>query len=365
MNDEFVYDTTLRDGEQMPGVVFSKDEKIELAKKMSEFGIGIIGLMPAVSDTEREVTEYLSNCGLQSQIIAATMMRKEHIDIAYDCGVQRIILFTSISDIHLNKKFRISREENLERSLRFVDYANEKDMTVDFAGEDSTRADMAYLIDFINNLDGRVNYFLACDTLGILTPSQTYDFIRNLKTETDCMIGLHIHNDFGQATANTLSGISAGADVFSGIFNGIGERAGNAAIEEVVLGLKYQYGKELDLKYDLLGDICSLVEKYSGIGLQKHKPISGDNAFSHESGIHVEGVIKHSMNYENFSPQEIGMHRRILFGKHSGTNSLKYLFMDRYTEEQYHEMLVEIKTNSIHEKRSYSEEEVIEMYRGI
>lgn len=362
MNPEFIYDTTLRDGEQMPGVVFLKDEKIKLAKKMSEFGVGIIGLMPAVSESEREIAEYLSGCGLQSQITAATMMKKEHIDIARDCCAQRIILFTSVSDIHLNKKLCISREENLERSLKFVDYAKEQGMSVDFAGEDSSRADMSYLISFINALGDKIDYFLPCDTLGFLTPMQTYDFIKKLKGETDSKIGLHVHNDFGQATANTLAGIEAGADLFSGTFNGIGERAGNVPLEEVIVALRYQYGKEMPLKYEMLSEICSLVEQYSQVILQKHKPISGNNAFSHESGIHVDGVIKHARNYENFNPEIIGRKRRLLFGKHSGTNGLRYLFKGRFTDNQYQEILQAIKSKSVIEKRAYSEGEVLAMY---
>jgi isopropylmalate/homocitrate/citramalate synthase len=346
----------------MPGVIFNKEEKIELARKMSDFGIGIIELMPAISRTEREVTEYLTDCGLGSQVTATTMLRKEHIDLAKYCRVNRISLFSSISDIHLDKKLKISRKENLEKSLEYVLYAREKGLIVDFAGEDSTRADFNYLIDFINSLDGKIEYFLACDTLGILTPRQTYGFIKRLKQETNCKIGVHVHNDFGCATANTLAGIEAGADMFSGTFNGIGERAGNTAIEEVIVALKYQYGMDLGLKYELLGELCSLVEKYSGATLQAHKPVSGENAFSHESGIHVDGVIKHSKNYENFSPADVGRTRRILFGKHSGTNSLRYLFGNRFSDDQYGKILQEIKSKSEEEKRAFSEQEVLNMF---
>jgi homocitrate synthase NifV len=361
MNSEFIYDTTLRDGEQMPGVVFSKKEKITLAKKMSEFGVGIIGLMPAISDVEREVTEYLSNCGLKSKIIAATMMNKKHIDLAKDCNVDKIILFTSVSDIHLDNKLHISREENLENARRYAEYAKELGLDVSFAGEDATRADQDYLIDFINSLDG-LDYFLPCDTMGCLTPFATYDFVKRLKKETDCKIGLHIHNDFGQATANTLAGLAAGADSFSGTFNGIGERAGNASIEEVVLALRHQYGQELPLGYDMLGEICDLVEGYSGIKLQEHKPISGKNAFSHESGVHVDGILKFPGNYENFDPKTIGRTRKILYGKHSGKCGLKHLFEDRFSDNQYVVMLQEIKKKSQLEKRAFSENEIREMY---
>jgi len=250
----------------------------------------------------------------------------------------------------------------LSEALRHVEYAREKGLDVCFAGEDSTRADLDYLVSFINSLSGNIEYFLPCDTLGVLTPRQTYDFIKKLKQETDCKIGLHTHNDFGQATANTLAGIEAGADLFSGTFTGIGERAGNASIEEIVVALKFQYNKTLPLNYESLGEICDLVEKYSGVILQRHKPISGENAFSHESGIHVDGILKSPDNYENFDPSLIGRERRILFGKHSGTSGLRYLFGDRFSNEQYAEMLQMIKSKSESERTAFSEEEVREMF---
>lgn len=359
-----ILDSTLRDGEQMPGVVFTKSQKISLAEKILDFGIDLIDIMPAVSRLETELTELLVEKGYSNNIVATTLLRKEHIDLASYCGVKNIALFTSVSDIHLDKKLFISREENLKRSLKFVDYSNDKGLKVYFAGEDSTRADINYLIHFINSMHDNIEYFFPCDTLGILTPRKTYNFIKRLKKETDCKIGLHVHNDFGCAVANTLSGIEAGAELFSGTFNGIGERAGNASIEELVTALKCQYKLRLPLNYRLLGGICRLVEKYSEVKLQSHKPISGENAFSHESGVHVDGIIKHSGNYENFEPGSIGRKRKILFGKHSGTCSLRYVFGERFSEKRYNEILDEIKYKSQKEKRSFSLKEVIAMYGG-
>ncbi len=361
MKEVVIYDTTLRDGEQMPGVVFTKSQKLELAKKSADFGSDIIDLMPAVSKTEREITEILAGT-LKNKVLAATMMDKKHIDLAYSCGVGRVILFTPVSDIHLNNKLKVSRKKNLENSLRCLDYALEKGLKVSFAAEDATRADISYLIDFINAMEGKIDYFIPCDTLGVLTPWQTYKFIGKLKSETDCRLGLHIHNDFGQATANTLAGIEAGAELFSGTFTGIGERAGNAPIEEVIVSLRFQYGIKLPVKYKMLHEICSLVEKYSGVALQKHKPVSGENAFSHESGIHVDGILKYPPNYENFNPEMIGRKRRILFGKHSGTSGLKYFFGNRFNEKEYSHIIQQIKTLSEYEKRAFSEDEIKERF---
>ncbi len=357
-----MYDTTLRDGEQMAGVVFSPSEKLKLASKISDFGASIIGIMPAISKDEMKLARIISDMGLKSDITAATMLRKEHIDLAAYCGVNRVILFTSISDIHLKNKLCITKEENLNRSLEFIEYAYGLGLKVDFAAEDATRADMNHIIEFINSVSNKVDYFLPCDTLGILTPFDTYRFIATIKKNCDCKIGMHAHNDFGQATANTLAGLEAGADLFSGTFNGIGERTGNAPIEEIVMALKIQYGVNLNLRYEMINGICNLVERCSKVRLQKHKPVCGRNAFSHESGIHVNGILKYPKNYENFNPRIIGSRRRILFGKHSGISSLRYLFSDEFSDEELSEILNEIKEMSQLQKRAFSEEEIMDLY---
>lgn len=324
-----ICDTTLRDGEQMPGVVFSPEEKIKLAIKSSEFGVDFIEIMPSISNSERTLTRKLSHLGLNSRIIASTMLKKEHVEIALDCDVENITLFTPLSDLHLEYKLKISREENLRRALNMIDFAKEQGLNVYFAGEDSTRADMSYVIEFINELSSKIEYFMPCDTLGCLTPSATYSFIKKLKENTSTPLCLHVHNDFGLSTANTLAGLSAGAEMFSGTFCGIGERAGNAPIEEVCTALKFLYGIELNVNYQMLTQICSLVEQYSRIKLQSHKPIVGENAFTHESGIHADGIIKNPRTYENFEPELIGQKRRFLFGKHTGKGILKHT-LERY-----------------------------------
>ncbi len=357
-----IWDETLRDGEQMPGVVFSLEEKIELAKKSSEFGCDIISTMPATCKAEQELTYELCNLGLKSEISALTMLTEDSINLAKACRVDRVLLFTSVSDIHLKYKLKLTEEENLKKSLKFIDYAKELGLKIDFGVEDATRADINYLIEFINTMSSNIDYFLPADTLGCLTPFQTYDFIKKLKQETDCKIGLHVHNDFGQATANTLTGLCAGADLFMGTFNGIGERAGNAPIEEVIIALKYQYNKNLNLDYKKIKEICNKIEKYSGIKLQEHKPISGVNAFRHESGIHTSALLKDRRTYENFNPEEVGAKREFLFGKHSGRNSLVYLFENNFTKDEVSDILLDIKQKSIREKRAFTGEEVRNLY---
>jgi len=358
-----IFDTTLRDGEQMPGVVFTPEQKIELAERFSDFGIDIIDLMPIVSKQEKETVKTIANLGLESEISATCRLKKTDIDVALDCDVKRITLFTPLSDLHLEYKLRISREDNIQRSFSMIDYAKEHGLTVDFAGEDSTRADKNYLIEFINQISDKIEIFFIADTLGCLTPPQAYELIRDVRKNCGCLIGLHVHNDFAQSTANTLEGLRAGADIFSGTFTGIGERAGNAPLEEVCVGLKFLYGINLGVKFEKITEICRLVERYSEVCLQYHKPLIGKNAFTHESGIHADGVIKHPRTYENFDPEFIGQKRRFIFGKHTGRGILRYV-IGKVREDELVEVLDEIKSVSESRGMSLSEEKVIDIFEN-
>ena len=358
-----IHDTTLRDGEQMPGVVFTPDEKLALATKSIEFGTDLMDIMPAVSESEQRVTRRLAEMFPQ-KISATCRAKREDIELAAKLGVRRVTLFTPLSDIHLKYKLGISRDENLQRSLEIIDYARSFGMAVDFAGEDATRADYSYLTDFLQALGHKIEIFYIADTVGFLTPSTTRILVSKLKNSCRCKLGLHVHNDFGLATANTIEGLRAGADVFSGTFTGIGERAGNAPIEEVCTALRYLYSTELDVGYDMLSEICALVQRCSGINLQPHKPISGSNAFCHESGIHADGVIKHPATYEPFDPADVGAVRKFYFGKHSGNAVLRHFFSD-LTEHERHGLLAVIKRAAERQKRSFSAEELSELVAAL
>lgn len=346
----------------MPGVVFKPEDKIDLAINSSKFGTDIIEVMPSVSDSERILTKFLVSIGRDTEITASTMLKKEHIEIAIDCDVPSVTLFTPLSDLHLKYKLGISREENLNHALEMIDFSREHGLKVNFAGEDSTRADIHYTIKFIRSISSKIEYFIPCDTLGCLTPFSTYLFIKKLRDDCKIPLCLHIHNDFGLSTANTIAGLLAGAEIFSGTFCGIGERAGNAPIEEVCIALRFLYGIEFDVKYGMLKEICNLVERYSGIKLQSHKPLVGKNAFTHESGIHADGIIKNPRTYENFNPAFIGQKRRFLFGKHTGKNALKYL-IKKYGIRgiDLDKLLIKIKEISEFHHRSLTETEVVNL----
>ncbi len=358
-----IHDTTLRDGEQMPGVVFNFSEKIILAKKAIEFGVDIIDVMPTVSDSEFRVTKKLVNM-FGDKVSATCRSKKEDINVAIRAGAKRVTLFSPLSDLHITQKLKIGREENIRRSVEMIDYARSHNLVVDFAGEDATRADLGYLKEFLQAIHKKIRIFFIADTVGCLTPEPTRKLVWYVKNNSSCLVGLHVHNDFGMATANTLEGIRAGADVISGTFTGIGERAGNAPIEEVCVALKHLYKLECDSKWklEMLKDICDTVQKFSGIKLQKHKPLVGENAFSHESGIHVDGVLKNARTYEFLEPKAVGHKRRIVIGKHSGKKALQHIVGEKISLDEFDAPDVELSMKEIkkryEKKESISKEEI-------
>ncbi len=341
-----IHDTTLRDGEQMPGVVFDVDEKIRIAEKIAEFGVDLIDIMPTVSESEFRVTRELTK-RFGERITCACRLKKSDIDTAIDAGACRVVLISPLSDLHIIQRLRITREENLNNAATLIDYARAHGLVVDIAGEDASRADREYLKLFLEAVQGKIALFLLSDTVGCLTPNSTKDLVSYIKSNFGCKVALHLHNDFGLATANTVEGIIAGADYFSGTFTGIGERAGNAPIEEVCTALHFLYGKELGVKYSMLKEICDMVQELSGVKMQRHKPVIGENAFSHESGIHVDGVLKNPRTYEFIDPALVGQKRKICIGKHSGKKALQYVLGERLSIKEMAPEDVELILNEI------------------
>lgn len=360
-----IFDTTLRDGEQMPGVVFSSEEKTELALKSSDFGCHVVNIMPSVSEEEFKLTKRLSTMGLRAEICADCMMNKKQVENAIRTGAQRIMPIVSVSDIHLEKKLGITRQENINRTLEIIDLVKENDIKLDLCFEDATRADMGYLLDFIDITSKKVDCFVPADTLGRLTPLSAYEFLSTIRKRTGTMMCFHGHNDFGMATSNAIIALSTGFEGISGTFNGIGERAGNIAIEEVCLASKYLCGKETGLKLEMLVEICRLVEEYSRVTINANKPVTGKNSFTHESGIHVDGIIKSPDTYENFNPREINRRRRFMFGKHSGMSGIRHaLRKSNPPESQLREALAQLKSLSEIEKSSFSSGQVQALFKS-
>ncbi len=328
LKDIYIYDTTLRDGEQTPGVCFTKEQKLNIARKLDELGINQIEAgFPIVSEREAEIVKAIANEGLNADILALCRTLKKDIDKAIDCDVDGIITFIATSPLHLKYKFNgKSLDDILKMGVEAVEYAKDHGLFVAFSAEDATRTPIEDLIKVHRAAEesGADRVHIA-DTAGCATP-QSMEFIckklkENLKK---AHIGVHCHNDFGFAVINSIYGLIGGAKAVSTTVNGIGERAGNAALEELIMALTVLYDVDLGLNLEVLPELCKMVEEYSGIKLPKNKPIVGELVFSHESGIHVDAVIENPLTYEPFLPEKIGIKRNIVLGKHSGCRAVAY-----------------------------------------
>lgn len=323
--DITIYDTTLRDGEQTPGVCFGFEEKLEIARKLDQFKIDQIEAgFPIVSERERETVKAIANEGLDAKILALTRTKPEDIDAALDCDADGVITFVGTSDIHLDHKMHITRQDAINLCETAVDYAKDHGIFVAFSAEDATRTD----IDFLKRIYAKAQECGAdrvhiADTTGAITPQGIEYLVKELIKDVDVDIALHCHNDFGLAVINSITGVLAGAKAISTTVNGIGERAGNASLEELIMALKILYGKDLGFKTKYIKELSDLVAKYSGLEVPYNKPVVGNNVFRHESGIHVDAVIEEPLCYEPYVPELVGQKRQLVLGKHSGCRAVR------------------------------------------
>lgn len=320
-----VYDTTLRDGEQTPGVCFGFEEKLEIARKLDQFKINQIEAgFPIVSERERETVKAIANENLDAEILALTRTKPEDIDAAIDCDVDGIITFIGTSDIHLDHKMHIGRQEAISISQKAIEYAKDHGLFVAFSAEDATRTDIEFLkrIYGIAEECGADRVHIA-DTTGAITPQGIDYLVRELTKDLNIDIALHCHNDFGLAVINSITGVLAGAKGISTTVNGIGERAGNASLEELIMAMKILYGKDLGFKTKYIKELSTLVSKFSGLDIPYNKPVVGNNVFRHESGIHVDAVIEEPLCYEPYMPELVGQKRQLVLGKHSGCRAVR------------------------------------------
>jgi homocitrate synthase NifV len=318
-------DTTLRDGEQTAGVVFSRAEKIAIAKMLDSIGVQEIECgIPAMGNNERAGIKALVDLGLNARLITWNRALVPEIEASIACGVQAVDISLSVSDQMIVNKLRKDRDAVKEQLKIALGFAKSKNLYVSVGGEDSSRADIAFLVELMEitrSLGG--DRFRFCDTLGIIDPFAMYDRIAFLRTAVpEVEIEVHTHNDLGMATANAIAGIKAGARFVNTTINGLGERAGNAALEEVVMGLKHACGIETGIDTHRFREMSLFVAKASHRPLSVSKPVVGERVFAHESGLHADGVIKDPHNYEGFDPAEVGLTRSIVVGKHSGTGGL-------------------------------------------
>jgi len=321
-----VFDTTLRDGEQSPRTSFSYDDKREIAEVLDRMGTHVIEAgFPANSDAEFEAVSDIAasttttTCGLARVV-------DSDVDAAIDSGVSMVHVFASTSDVQIEDSMHATREEVLERSVEAVERVKDAGVEVMFSPMDATRTDRDYLAEIVSAVDeADVDWINIPDTCGVGTPARFADLVSVVREHTDARIDVHTHDDFGMATANALAGFEAGASQAQVAVNGIGERAGNAAYEEVVMALEGAYGVDTGIDTTHIAELSKIVSEASGIDIPPNKPVVGANAFSHESGIHAAGVIENPATFETgvMDPSDVGGARELVLGKHSGTHSVR------------------------------------------
>lgn len=367
-----IVDTTLRDGEQTAGVVFANEEKILIAAMLSDLGVDQLEVgIPAMGGDEKEAIKSIvkrnRNSNKSTSIMAWNRAVISDINESIDCDVDAVAVSISVSDIHIKHKLRTSREWVIENMIKSVEYAKKNGLYVSVNGEDASRADREFLIDFINEAKkAGADRFRYCDTVGIMEPFRLKNEIKYLYNKTKFDIEMHTHNDFGMATANAIAGLMGGANHVGVTVNGLGERAGNAALEEVLMALIYVYGYKTDIDTRKFKEVSEYVSRASGRFLPKWKAIVGENTFVHESGIHADGTIKNPINYEAYDPAVVGLERQIVIGKHSGKAAIINKFKEydiQLTEKEAKELLQLVRSTTVRLKRNLFDKELVSLYK--
>ena len=285
--------------------------------------------------------------GLRAKVYSAARGTKGDIDAVLKSGCSGISMIIPTSDLHIECKLRKTREQVLKTTEECVQYAKDHGLTVELLAEDATRSDFAYLTKvFQTASEAGVDRVTPCDTVGVLTPERSAEFFSNLKKVLKVPLAVHCHNDFGMAVASTVAALGSGADEAHATINGLGERAGNAALEEIVVTLKTLYKLDLNIKTELLYSTSQLVSRLTGVYTQPNKAVVGANAFTHESGIHTQGVLANPLTYEPIAPELVGCTRRIAPGKHSGSNAIRADLTNmglKPTEAQFKEIFQRVK----------------------
>jgi len=363
-------DTTLRDGEQTAGVVFTNAEKVKIAQMLDEIGIDQIEAgIPVMGGDEREVIEEIAHLGLRASVLGWNRANVADIQTSIDCGVDAVAISLATSDIHIHTKLQKDRAWVLDSIRKSVAFAKSHDVYVSVNAEDASRTEFGFLLEYAAAAKAEgADRLRFCDTIGIMEPLRTYKVVKELIEQTGLEVEMHTHNDFGMAVANAIAGIHAGATWVNVTIGGLGERAGNAALEEVVMALKYLEGMDLEFDTKRFAEVVDYVMHAAGRTVPAWKPVVGTNVFAHESGIHADGVLKNPKTYEVFTPEEVGLARQIVVGKHSGSRTIEMKFAEYgipMTREEATAMLPVVRTRTIELKRPLFDKELVELYQEL
>ena len=321
-----VLDSTLREGEQHPGVSFTNKQRIQIAWMLDYFGVDQIEISPVVSIDHAEATKTIIKQGLKADIVAHGRALTDDIDISLKCDASWVAAYLGISDIHMKDKLKISRTEALERAVRTVEYAKSHGLKIRFTVEDGSRADPAFLIKVCKAIqEAGVDRISLPDTVGILRPIGMYNFVKRVRDEVDVPLDAHVHNDIGFALANAFVSCEAGVDQIHTTIDGIGERTGIPSLAETSVALTYLYKSPNDFRLDMLVDLSKLIEQYTTLTPYDSKPIVGSSAYKHKAGTHLAAILKNPAAYEPIPPRTVGNRRRIVFGELAGKTGAGYL----------------------------------------
>jgi 2-isopropylmalate synthase len=330
--DVTIFDTTLRDGEQTPGIAFTFEQKLQIARQLSDIGVHAIEAgFPASSKAEKETVAAIKKLDLESTICGLARSVRADVDACLDCDVDMVHVFIPTSDIQRENTINKSREEVLTITADIIGYIREHTDKCMFSAMDATRTDWDYLIEvFRTAADAGATIINVPDTVGVISPSGMKTLTGRIHRDVNCPIDVHCHNDFGLAVANTIAAVEAGASQVQVTVNGLGERAGNADLAQTTMILEAIYRINTGIKKERLVETSRLVSRFSGITIPPTQPVVGENVFSHESGIHSHGVIKNSATFEPgiMTPEMVGHRRRLTLGKHVGRHAVHQMLAD-------------------------------------